>query len=135
MCLCLVRRSGSTIAVRRRSHSSNRRVALTMFIWMVGHNSAGVTGCQWALRPSSFLGCTTEPLSSCDCVIEQELRVSFKQPNQERAGQRYLRYSWHDHQRQHQDVTKRGVTVCPRQSQIFPALDFSLKPFVHAIKP
>src|SRR5207249_7643733 len=48
MCLCLVRRSGSTIAVRRRSHSSNRRVALTMFIWMVGHNSAGLTGCQWA---------------------------------------------------------------------------------------
>src|SRR5438552_17353342 len=108
MCLCLVRRSGSTIAVRRRSHSSNRRVALTMFIWMVGHTSAGLTGCQWALRPSSFLGCTTGPLSSCDCGIEQELRVSFKQAGQERAGPAWRQYSLHDHDHEHEEVTDRG---------------------------
>ena len=60
MCLCLVRRSGSTIAVRRRSHSSNRRVALTMFIWMVRHNNAGSAGCQWGrdrrVSPGAQLG-------------------------------------------------------------------------------
>src|SRR5437016_113330 len=75
MCLCLVRRSGSTIAVRRRSHSSNRRVALTMFIWMVGHNSAGLTGCQWGrdrrVSPDAQLGrCHHEIAeSSRSCVF------------------------------------------------------------------
>ncbi len=32
-------------------------------------------------------------------------------------------------------MTKRGVSVWRRQSQFFPALDFALKPFVHALKP
>src|SRR5690348_2951241 len=96
----------------------------------------GLTGCQWAPRPSTF---PDAQLDRCQYVIVESSRscvfLSISQPHQDCAGEPYPRYCLHDHEHEHKEVTERGLSVWRRQSQFSPVLGFALEPFIDAVKP